>query len=78
MMSHNIFFSQQNDFDVIENRMKRRDSPILENMTVQKFTRHVPPEVISNPVNDVDFDPYEEGTEMHGKMKSHQVISFDA
>ncbi|CAA6660213.1 unnamed protein product [Spirodela intermedia] len=64
---------RQNDFDVIENRMKRRDSPVLENMTVQKFYRHVPPEVISNPVNDVDFDPYEEGSEMHGKMKSHQV-----
>ncbi|XP_078434846.1 target of rapamycin [Wolffia australiana] len=63
----------RNDFDAIEDRMRRRDSPILENMPVQKFTRHMPPEVISNPVNDIEFDPYGEGTEMHGKLKSHQV-----
>ena len=56
--------------------MRRRDLPVLEKMPVQKFTRHVPPEVISNPLNDVGFDPYDEGAETHGKLKNRQVTSF--
>uniref|UniRef100_A0A1D1Y0I7 Serine/threonine-protein kinase TOR n=2 Tax=Anthurium amnicola TaxID=1678845 RepID=A0A1D1Y0I7_9ARAE len=64
---------QHKDFDEIESRLQRREPLILESMSVQKFTRRISLDVISNPLSDVDFDPYEEATEMHGQMRSHQV-----
>lgn len=67
---------QHRDFDEIESRLLRREPLILENASVQKFTRRVSVEVVSDPVNDVDAYPYDEGIEMHSQLRSHQVIPF--
>ncbi|XP_077223933.1 target of rapamycin isoform X2 [Tasmannia lanceolata] len=61
------------DFDEIEGRLRRHEPLILESISVKKLTRPVPLEVISDPVNDMDNDHYEEGIEMHRQLKSHQV-----
>ncbi|XP_010936698.1 serine/threonine-protein kinase TOR isoform X1 [Elaeis guineensis] len=64
---------QHREFDEIESRLRRREPLILESLSVQKFTRHLPVEVISDPIDDMDGDPYEEETEMHRQLRSHQV-----
>ncbi|ONK75400.1 uncharacterized protein A4U43_C03F16460 [Asparagus officinalis] len=61
------------DFEEIERRLRGREPLLLESLSVQKFTRNVPSEIISDPINDVDSDPYEEGTEMHRQSRGHQV-----
>ncbi|XXG56788.1 hypothetical protein AAC387_Pa03g4113 [Persea americana] len=61
------------DFDEIESCLLRREPLILENAFFQKFTRRVAVEVVSDPVNDVDSYPYDEGIEMHSQLRSHQV-----
>ncbi|XP_058080505.1 serine/threonine-protein kinase TOR isoform X2 [Magnolia sinica] len=61
------------DFDEIEGRLRRREPLILDSISVQKLTRRLPVEVISDPVNDVDNDPYEEGSEVHRQLRNHQV-----
>ncbi|KAG1342788.1 serine/threonine-protein kinase TOR [Cocos nucifera] len=63
---------QHREFDEIERRLRRREPLILESLSVQKFTPP-PVEVISDPVDDVDTDPYEEETEIHRQSRSHQV-----
>lgn len=67
---------QHRDFDEIESRLLRREPLILESASVQKFTRRVPVEVISESVNDVDYYTNDEGIEMHPQLRSHQVILF--
>lgn len=41
---------------------------------MQKFTRHLPIELISDPIRDMDSDPYEEGVETYRQLRGHQVI----
>lgn len=40
----------------------------------QRLSRRVPVEVISDPLNDVESDPYEDGTDV--QRKSHQVFKI--
>ncbi|CAL9071660.1 unnamed protein product [Musa acuminata var. zebrina] len=61
------------DFDEIKRRLKRREPPILDSLSVQKLTQNVPAEVISDPLNDTESDPYEEGNELHRQPRNHQV-----
>ncbi|CAL9083464.1 unnamed protein product [Musa textilis] len=61
------------DFDEIKRRLKRREPPILDSLSVQKLTQNVPAEVISDPLNDIESDPYEEGNEVHRQPRNHQV-----
>ncbi|XP_020699146.1 serine/threonine-protein kinase TOR isoform X1 [Dendrobium catenatum] len=61
------------DFEEIERRVRNREPLILETFSVQKFTRHLPVEVISDPIKDVDGDPYEEGVETNQQLREHQV-----
>ncbi|XP_038982974.1 serine/threonine-protein kinase TOR isoform X1 [Phoenix dactylifera] len=70
LLKHHL---QHREFDEIESRLRRREPLILESLSVQKFTRRLPVEVISDPVDDMDTDPYEEETEMHRQLRSHQV-----
>ncbi|KAL6013161.1 hypothetical protein ACLOJK_003653 [Asimina triloba] len=60
------------DFDEIEGRLRRREPLILDSISAQKLIRRLPVEVISDPINDTDNDPYEEGSEMHRQLRSHQ------
>lgn len=41
---------------------------------MQRFTRQLPVEVISDPIDDMDADPYEDGVETYRNLRGHQVI----
>lgn len=60
--------------DEIESRLRNREPLISENLPVQKYAQDPPSEVISDPLNDFDSEPYEEGDEAHKQLRSHQVI----
>ncbi|XP_043711300.1 serine/threonine-protein kinase TOR [Telopea speciosissima] len=61
------------EFEEIESRLQRRQPLISGSIPAQKLTRRHPVDVISDPLNDVDHDPYEEGSEIHKQLRSHQV-----
>ncbi|KAF8410288.1 hypothetical protein HHK36_002814 [Tetracentron sinense] len=61
------------EFEEIEGRLQRREPLILGSISAQKQSRRLPVEVVSDPLKDVDNDPYEEGSEMHRQLRSHQV-----
>ncbi|KAF5177476.1 Serine/threonine-protein kinase TOR [Thalictrum thalictroides] len=60
------------EFEEIEGRLMRHE-PLILGSSVQKMSRRPPVELISDPLNDVDNNPYEEGTELPRHPKSHQV-----
>ncbi|KAJ6794172.1 serine/threonine-protein kinase TOR [Iris pallida] len=70
LLKHHI---RHRDFEEIERRLRKHEPLILENLSVQKFTPLVPNATISDPIGDVDGDPYEEGTEMHKHSRSYQI-----
>lgn len=72
--NHCLLFLQHRDFDEIKRRLKRREPPILDSLSVQKLSQNVPAEVISDPLNDIESDPYEEGNELHRQPRNHQVL----
>ncbi|XP_020086675.1 serine/threonine-protein kinase TOR isoform X1 [Ananas comosus] len=59
--------------DEIESRLRNREPLISDNLPVQKYAQDPPSEVISDPLNDFDSEPYEEGDEAHKQLRSHQV-----
>ncbi|KAM7479086.1 hypothetical protein LguiA_027299 [Lonicera macranthoides] len=54
------------EFEEIEGRLQRREPP-----TSQRLTRRLPVEVISDPLSDMENDPYEDGKQ----PKIHQMAS---
>ncbi|KAK9166114.1 hypothetical protein Scep_001305 [Stephania cephalantha] len=60
------------EFEEIEGRLQRRE-PLILGSSAQNKTQHHPLEVISDPLNDMENDPYEEGSEMSRQLRSHQV-----
>lgn len=60
------------EFDEIEGRLLRREPLILGITASQRLNRRLPVEVISDPVDDVEIDPYEDGSDAH-KLRGHQV-----
>ncbi|KAK9097076.1 hypothetical protein Sjap_022573 [Stephania japonica] len=60
------------EFEEIEGRLQRRE-PLILGSSAQKKTQHYPLEVISDPLNDMENDPYEEGSEMSKQLRNHQV-----
>ncbi|KAH9655481.1 serine/threonine-protein kinase TOR [Citrus sinensis] len=61
------------EFEEIEGRLRRREPLILGSTAAQQLSRRVPVEVISDPLNDVDSDPYEDGTDAQKQLRGHQV-----
>lgn len=70
LLKHHL---RHRDFEEIERRLRKREPLILESLSVQKFTRRDPTDTPSDPINDIENDPYEEGIEMHRHSRSHQV-----
>lgn len=64
------------NFEEIRRPLRSGEPPILVSLSVQKLTQQVLSEVVSDPLNDVDNDPYEEGNETHRQPRSYQVIFF--
>ncbi|CAN0880168.1 Serine/threonine-protein kinase TOR [Linum grandiflorum] len=60
------------EFDDIEGRLRRRE-PLISGSTAQRLGWHSTVEVISDPLNDTDNDPYEDGTDVQRQLRGHQV-----
>ncbi|XP_041013717.1 serine/threonine-protein kinase TOR-like isoform X1 [Juglans microcarpa x Juglans regia] len=61
------------EFEEIEGRLQRREPLILGSMTAQRLSRRLPTEVISDPLDDKEIDPYEDGSDVQKNLRSHQV-----
>lgn len=64
------------NFEEIKRPFRRRETPILDNSSAQKFMQQFPQEIVSGPVNDAEIVRYEEGNETNGQPRNHQVIFF--
>ncbi|XP_057821315.1 serine/threonine-protein kinase TOR isoform X2 [Cryptomeria japonica] len=64
---------QHKDFDEIEARLLRRDPIILETSSAYKVTRPLPGDVISDPLNDMENDHFDEGTEIQRQARNYKV-----
>lgn len=67
---------QHKEFEEIEGRLQRREPLILGTTASQRLNRRLPVEVISDPLDDVEIDPDEDGFDSH-KLRGHQVSSCD-
>ncbi|KAG8650537.1 serine/threonine-protein kinase TOR isoform X2 [Manihot esculenta] len=61
------------EFEEIEGRLRKREPLILGSTAAQRLSRRIPVEVISDPLNDMDNDPYEDGTDLQRQLRGHQV-----
>ncbi|XP_062176298.1 serine/threonine-protein kinase TOR isoform X2 [Alnus glutinosa] len=61
------------EFEEIEERLQRREPIILGSMAAQRLSRRLPTEVISDPLDDKDIDPYEDGSDVQKPLRGHQV-----
>ncbi|GAU24847.1 hypothetical protein TSUD_115700 [Trifolium subterraneum] len=62
---------QHKEFEEIEGRLQRREPLILGTTAAQRLNRRLAVEVISDPLDDAENDPYETGSDAH-KLKGHQ------
>ncbi|KAK9058046.1 hypothetical protein SSX86_022886 [Deinandra increscens subsp. villosa] len=58
------------EFEDIEGRLQRRRPLVVGSVAAQKSIRQPPVEVISDPLSDMENDPYED---VHKQLKVHQV-----
>lgn len=61
------------EFEEIEGRFRRREPLISGSTAAQRLSRRLPVEVIIDPLNDAEYDPYSDGCDMLRDVKSHQV-----
>lgn len=62
------------DFEDIEGRLRRREPLIVASTAAaQRLSRRLPVEVISDPLTDMESDPYEDGTDLQRQGRGHQV-----
>lgn len=73
--SQSDILQQHKEFEEIEGRLQRREPLILGTTATQRLNRRPPIEVISDPLDVVEKDPYEAGSDAH-KLKGHQVCSL--
>ncbi|XP_065870624.1 serine/threonine-protein kinase TOR isoform X2 [Euphorbia lathyris] len=61
------------EFEEIEGCLRKREPLILGSAAAQRLSRRLPVEVISDPLNDMDNDPYEDGMDAQKQPRGHQV-----
>ncbi|XP_022763546.1 serine/threonine-protein kinase TOR isoform X3 [Durio zibethinus] len=61
------------EFEEIEGHLRRREPLIVGSSVTQRLSRRLPVEVVSDPLNDVENDPYEDGSDMQRHPRGHQV-----
>ncbi|KAL9244759.1 hypothetical protein vseg_018491 [Gypsophila vaccaria] len=64
---------QHREFEEIEGRFRRREPLISGSTAAQRLSRCLPVEVIADPLNDVEYDPYSDTGDLHRDTRSHQV-----
>ncbi|OIW11181.1 hypothetical protein TanjilG_22988 [Lupinus angustifolius] len=60
------------EFEEIEGRLQRREPLILGTAASQRLNRRLPVEVISDPLEDLENDANEDGSDAH-RLRDHQV-----
>uniref|UniRef100_A0A7N2MX24 Reverse transcriptase zinc-binding domain-containing protein n=1 Tax=Quercus lobata TaxID=97700 RepID=A0A7N2MX24_QUELO len=61
------------EFEEIEGRLQRREPLILGSMAVsQRLSRRLPVEIISDPLENKEIDPYEDGSDVQKHLRGHQ------
>ncbi|KAK4259382.1 hypothetical protein QN277_005720 [Acacia crassicarpa] len=60
------------EFEEIEGHLQRREPLILGSTAIQRLNQRLPVEVISDPLDDVENDPCEDGSDVQ-KLRGHQV-----
>ncbi|KAL7199558.1 hypothetical protein ACSBR2_021782 [Camellia fascicularis] len=70
LLKHHL---RHKEFEEIEGRLQRREPLILGCPVAERFNRHLAVEVISDPLNDVENDPYDDGIGVHRQLKIHKV-----
>lgn len=72
-----IFSHQHKEFEEIERRLQRREPLISGSMAVsQRLSRRLPVEFISDPLENKEIDPYEDGSDVQKHLRVHQVHLF--
>ncbi|KAD4584827.1 hypothetical protein E3N88_22428 [Mikania micrantha] len=61
---------QHKEFEEIKGRLQRHGPLVVGSVAVQRSIRQPPVEVISDPLSDIENDPYED---VHKQLKAHQV-----
>ncbi|XP_048128359.1 serine/threonine-protein kinase TOR isoform X2 [Rhodamnia argentea] len=61
------------EFEEIEGRVHRREPLISGSTTAQKLSRRLAVEVISDPLNDMENNPYEDGSDVQKEHRARQV-----
>ncbi|KAJ6692351.1 ATAXIA TELANGIECTASIA MUTATED ATM -RELATED [Salix purpurea] len=64
---------QHKEFEELEGRLRRREPLILGSTAAQRLSRRLPVEVVSDPLNDMENDPYDDGVDMQRHLSGHQV-----
>lgn len=67
---------QHKEFEELEGRLRRREPLIVGSTAAQRLSRQLPVEVVSDPLNDIENDLYEDGSDMQRHPRAHQVSSF--
>lgn len=70
MLKHRL---RHKDFEDIEGRLKRREPLIFGSTAAQRLSRKLPVEVVSDTLNDVENDPYDDGSDVQKQLRGHQV-----
>ena len=60
-------------FEEIKGRLRRRETLIVGSTTAQRLRRRLLVKVVSDPLNDMENDPYEDGNDMQRHHRGHQV-----
>ncbi|PPD85571.1 hypothetical protein GOBAR_DD17494 [Gossypium barbadense] len=61
------------EFEEIEGRLRRREPLIVGSSAAQQLSRQLPVEVVSDPLDDVENDPYEDVSDVQRHSRGHQV-----
>ncbi|KAI4295808.1 hypothetical protein L6164_035812 [Bauhinia variegata] len=61
------------EFEEIEGRLQKREPLILGSIATQRLNRRLTVEVISDPLGDVETDPFEDGSDVQRQLRGHQV-----
>ncbi|XP_042392379.1 serine/threonine-protein kinase TOR-like [Zingiber officinale] len=59
------------NFEEIKRPFRRREPPIIDSSSAQKFMQQLPQEIVSD--HDAEIDRYEEGNETNGQPRNHQI-----
>lgn len=71
-----LIYLQHKDFEEIQGRFQKREPLISGSTAAQRLRCQIPAEIISDPLHDMENDPFEEGTDLQRQHRVRPVQSF--